>query len=293
MVKSMTGYGEVDLVLDQTKIKVEIKSVNHRFLDLSIKMPRSIDKYEEQIKQLMRTYFIRGRIECYIHIFDERIANQTVAVNWSLLEQYDDALQRISNQYPDSAQALLTLLPELTDVFQIAEPDEIEAKLVSQMLDAVNSACQRVNDMREAEGSKLAEDVKYRIITARNITAELTHLREQVKTHHYERMLERLNALLMKQGLKQDERFYYELASLAEKGDLTEELVRIQSHIEQMETLLEQPNETGRKLDFIVQEMIREANTIGAKANDPSISEYVIELKATIEKIKEQVQNIE
>ena len=293
MVKSMTGYGHVDHRHEDAKINLEIRTVNHRFLDLSLKFPSVFNPYEDQIKAILSKQFKRGRIELTINSEGSGLGNQSIDVNWPLLEQYNQAFQSIQSRYPDTAQMMINGLPDLTDIFQVTENHVVDQKFIDIVLEMVEKACVQVNKMRSIEGQKLAEDIERRISRLKELVNNLTEQREIIKKQHYQRMVDRLNDLLSKNDLTQDDRFYRELAVLAEKGDLTEELIRIDSHIDQIGLLLNQSGEVGRKLDFITQELIREANTIGSKANDPMISEYVVDLKATIEKIKEQVQNIE
>src|SRR5690625_521078 len=293
MVKSMTGYGHVDYRHEDAKINLEIRTVNHRFLDLSLKFPSVFNPYEDQIKAILSKQFKRGRIELTINSEGSGLGHQSIDVNWLLLDQYNQAFQSIQSRYPDTAQMMVNGLPDLTDIFQVTENHVVDQKFIDIVLEMVEKACVQVNKMRSIEGQKLAEDIERRISRLKELVNNLTEQREIIKKQHYQRMVDRLNDLLSKNDLTQDDRFYRELAVLAEKGDLTEELIRIDSHIDQIALLLNQSGEVGRKLDFITQELIRESNTIGSKANDPMISEYVVDLKATIEKIKEQVQNIE
>lgn len=289
----MTGYGHVDHRHEDAKINLEIRTVNHRFLDLSLKFPSVFNPYEDQIKAILSKQFKRGRIELTINSEGSGLGHQSIDVNWLLLDQYNQAFQSIQSRYPDTAQMMVNGLPDLTDIFQVTENHVVDQKFIDIVLEMVEKACVQVNKMRSIEGQKLAEDIERRISRLKELVNNLTEQREIIKKQHYQRMVDRLNDLLSKNDLTQDDRFYRELAVLAEKGDLTEELIRIDSHIDQIALLLNQSGEVGRKLDFITQELIRESNTIGSKANDPMISEYVVDLKATIEKIKEQVQNIE
>lgn len=289
----MTGYGHVDYRHEDAKINLEIRTVNHRFLDLSLKFPSVFNPYEDQIKAILSKQFKRGRIELTINSEGSGLGHQSIDVNWLLLDQYNQAFQSIQSRYPDTAQMMVNGLPDLTDIFQVTENHVVDQKFIDIVLEMVEKACVQVNEMRSIEGQKLAEDIERRISRLKELVNNLTEQREIIKKQHYQRMVDRLNDLLSKNDLTQDDRFYRELAVLAEKGDLTEELIRIDSHIDQIGLLLNQSGEVGRKLDFITQELIRESNTIGSKANDPMISEYVVDLKATIEKIKEQVQNIE
>lgn len=293
MVYSMTGYGKSEVWHNQSKIQLEIKTVNHRFLDMSLKMPQLLNPYEDRIKSVIRSFFKRGRIELYLTIEGNDLTNYGIKINWPLLKQYEQALQIIRTTFPDTADRLIQGLPEFSDVLQVTEITEQDDSSYQQIIDMLRSTCQSVQSMRLAEGEKLAQDVRERVASINQLLKKLAKQRDVAKEGHYLRMVERLNELLAKNNLVQDDRFYQELAILAEKGDISEEITRIDSHLTQIRLLLEQPGEIGRKMDFITQELFREANTIGSKANDPTINEYVVELKATVEKIKEQVQNIE
>lgn len=289
----MTGFGQVKRMVGETKLNVEVKTVNHRFLDISLKMPSLFNPYEEQIKAVIRSHFKRGRIELSISSEGKSLENQTIMINWVLLDQYHHAIESIKTSYPETFQLLTKGLPEFTDVLQVTKVEQEDDLLFDEIIEMIKEACTYVKQMRFTEGKKLVDDIHNRVEQIKASIDKLAELRSDIKDKHYQRMIERLNDLLTNQGISQDDRFYHELAIIAEKGDLTEELIRIDSHISQIESLLKTDGEIGRNLDFISQELIREANTVGSKANDSIISEYVIELKATIEKVKEQVQNIE
>ncbi len=289
----MTGFGRSEIELTNGRLIVEIKSVNHRFLDMSLHLPKVFNPYEQAIKHMIQKYFRRGRIELYLMIENGAFTEQTVTINWALLDQYHKALQDISSRFTDQAEWLLPKLPELTDIFQLVEKSELDQELVKQVISTIEATCLQVNQMREQEGQALMADISSRINVISDTVLELTDQREQIRHAYYNRMVERLDKLLEHHNIKREDRFFQELAILAEKGDITEELTRINSHLNQMKELFVQSNEIGRKLDFIVQELGREANTIGAKANDVKIGTQVVWLKAEIEKVKEQVQNIE
>lgn len=289
----MTGYGSVTVSVEYGEAVIEIKTVNHRFLDIVVNADRSLQMIESQIKPIIKKFFNRGRVELFIHIDQQLIKTQALKPNWAMLDQYNQFINDLSSHYADNANQLISKLPDFDHTFSIKEADQINEPIIASILAAVETACVQVNEMRKIEGSKLTLELKDRFNQIDNLINQMTQLRGQVKEQHFLRMKERMELLLSTQGLDYTDRFYHELAILAEKGDITEELVRIDSHLSQSRGLLAQAGVVGRKLDFIVQELMREANTIGSKANDSRISEYVIELKSALEKIKEQVQNIE
>ncbi|SEN61515.1 TIGR00255 family protein [Amphibacillus marinus] len=293
MLNSMTGYGSVTVSVEYGEAVIEIKTVNHRFLDIVVNADRSLQMIESQIKPIIKKFFNRGRVELFIHIDQQLIKTQALKPNWAMLDQYNQFINDLSSHYADNANQLISKLPDFDHTFSIKEADQINEPIIASILAAVETACVQVNEMRKIEGSKLTLELKDRFNQIDNLINQMTQLRGQVKEQHFLRMKERMELLLSTQGLDYTDRFYHELAILAEKGDITEELVRIDSHLSQSRGLLAQAGVVGRKLDFIVQELMREANTIGSKANDSRISEYVIELKSALEKIKEQVQNIE
>lgn len=293
MVHSMTGYAQIESWYNQTKVSLEIKTVNHRFLDISLNIPHLLNPYEDKLKSVIRSFFHRGRIDLYLSIEGNDVNQQKIEANWELINQYNKIIHQIQDQYPQTSDQLLRGLPAFSDLLQVTEIADASDDFLNFILEMLQSACQSVNEMRQIEGKRLAQDIHERVYTIYSLVQKLTNQRKIAKDQHYQRMVDRLNELLTKNNLTQDDRFYHELAILAEKGDISEEITRIHSHLKQIELLLDKQGEIGRKMDFITQELIRESNTIGSKANDPLISEYVVELKATVEKIKEQVQNIE
>ncbi|GGB29679.1 YicC family protein [Virgibacillus dakarensis] len=293
MVRSMTGYGRDVVHIGKTTVTVEIKSVNHRFLDFNIKIPHTLLLLEEKIKEIVRSFFNRGRIELYISVDGEGFAQNILETDWKLLDQYMGQLQQVKERYQLTGEipmSTLLSIPELFSVRQTAEQSELELDMVIKSIEA---ACVQVKQMRENEGEKLLTDIVARMNIIRELVSSLKTRREHVIDEYRERISARIEDHLDGAMDIDKSRLYQEIALLAEKGDITEEITRLGSHIDQFFTTIEKDGQVGRRLDFILQEMHRETNTIGSKSTDPKISEWVVSIKSELEKMKEQVQNIE
>lgn len=293
MVRSMTGYGRDVVHIGKTTVTVEIKSVNHRFLDFNIKIPHTLLFLEEKIKEIVRSFFNRGRIELYISVDGEGFAQNILETDWKLLDQYMGQLQQVKERYQLTGEipmSTLLSIPELFSVRQTAEQSELELDMVIKSIEA---ACVQVKQMRENEGEKLLTDIVARMNIIRELVSSLKTRREHVIDEYRERISARIEDHLDGAMDIDKSRLYQEIALLAEKGDITEEITRLGSHIDQFFTTIEKDGQVGRRLDFILQEMHRETNTIGSKSTDPKISEWVVSIKSELEKMKEQVQNIE
>ncbi|SDJ73458.1 YicC/YloC family endoribonuclease [Sediminibacillus albus] len=293
MVWSMTGYGREITTIGETAVTVEIRSVNHRFLDISAKMPRSLLFLEEKIKRTIKSYFQRGRVEVFINIEGGGLVKRSLTVDWTLMDQYIEHLSTIKNRYDLQGNIPLEMITGIEDIFNVQEQEHSQDELAAAIIDGVDSTCCQVYEMRRKEGSELANDMLKRIDYIRNIAKWLGERREIVIMEYRDRIVNRLQEYLQDNGINDESRMIQEAAILAEKGDITEEVTRLDSHANQFSKTIQLNEAVGRKMDFILQEMLREANTIGSKSNDIQISEWVVGLKSEIEKIKEQVQNIE
>jgi uncharacterized protein (TIGR00255 family) len=293
MVMSMTGYGRDVASFHESKITVEIRSVNHRFLDVSTKIPRSLLFLEDKIKKTVQSFFHRGRIDIYIGIEGEGVIQQNLVVNWRLLDQFMTSLTDIKNHYDLKGEVPIEMVTKLDGLLTIQEVEQGHDKMKESILIAISNACEHVTSMREKEGEELRQDLVSRLETIQKTVKNLGERRETVIIEYRERIRNRIADYTKEELINDESRVLSEIALLAEKGDITEEVLRLNSHIRQFNDLLIKNGAIGRKLDFIVQEMHREANTIGSKSNDPIISEWVVTLKSEIEKVKEQVQNVE
>jgi len=294
MIKSMTGYGQAMVVLDNLQINVEMKSVNHRFKEIAIRMPREFLSLEEPIKKRIGQYVKRGKVDLFITTEQTNEGSNKVHINWSLAGDYYRAYQEITDRFSFSGAALSPVdLMRMPEVLRLEEPLEELERYQDLILQTVDSACQQFLHMRQFEGQYLQEDLTMRIQLITRLVDEIRERSPLVVQHYKERLVSRIKDFLADNGEIDESRLLTEVAVFAEKANIDEELTRLSSHCEQFLTTLNSADSVGRKLDFLVQEMNREINTIGSKANDLGISQRVVDLKAELEKIKEQVQNIE
>jgi uncharacterized protein (TIGR00255 family) len=291
MIVSMTGFGRARFEIEQYQIVVETKSVNHRFLEMNIRMPRPMLMHEDKIRKIVQEALGRGRVEMNVTIEGQGLQETTLQVNWQLMQQYMELLERTKETFKlqDSVTAKdLMLLPEVTSLVDVEKEDET---FVSNLLRVVREAVEQLKVMREKEGEVLEKDLRIRLS---NIQASLTDIRVHVPNvvkNHKERLVSKFQELSLSEY--DEQRILTEITIIADRCDISEELVRMDSHLEQFNETLQAEEPVGRKLEFIVQEMNREINTIGSKANDLHISKHVVEMKNNLEKIREQVQNIE
>lgn len=293
MVMSMTGYGSSVYHLGNTTLTVEIRSVNHRYLDFTAKIPRSFLFLEGKIKKLIQTYFGRGRIEVYIGIEGESFVQKTVKTDWDLMDQYIDQLNQAKSRYNLIGVISAEVLPAVPDLITIEEAEQYPDELKDSILTCTKEACEQVRLMRREEGAFLINDLEERLNTIDSIVSLLQTNRNRVMEEYRERIQKRIKDHLDDTITIDQARVHQEIVLLAEKGDITEEVVRLFGHVEHFRSTLSMAEPIGRTLDFITQEMHREANTIGSKSTDTKISEYTVSLKREIEKTKEQLQNIE
>jgi len=291
MVRSMTGFGRSMEETNDYQIIVEIKSVNHRFSEFSIRMPRQFLPLEDKIKKIMQKYINRGRVELYITIKGESLVNRSLQVDWALADQYIQAIRQMQERYELKDSIQLDYLLKQENIFDIQEENSENNEVEQLIYKAVEGAALRLLEMRNIEGQELKQDLLLRLKEMDKLIEQINHHAPLVVKAYEERMNKRIAEFLS--GNIDESRILTEVAIFADKADITEELTRLKSHILQFEESLVKNDPIGRKLDFIVQEMNREANTIGAKGNDQHISKFVVEIKSIIEKIKEQVQNIE
>ncbi|MGM8214412.1 YicC/YloC family endoribonuclease [Bacillaceae bacterium W0354] len=292
MVKSMTGFGQATKKLGETQITIEIKTVNHRFLDLSFRMPRDLSIFEEKMKKVIQTSIKRGRVDVFVKLQGESLNNQKIDVNWNLLDQYLDRLNDIQLKRNIKGELNINDLLLLEDLFTKEEQTELDDQFESFFINMMDEVIKQVTFMRIEEGKSLKLDIISHLEKVRQVTDRLQSNCDRIKEQYRDKIVKRIEEHL-KEIDTDDSRIYQEAAILAEKGDITEEITRLVSHIDQFEEIIKSQEPIGRKLDFLTQELLREANTIGSKSNDVSISKHVVELKSEIEKIKEQVQNIE
>lgn len=293
LLSSMTGYGRVKQENEFREITVEVRSVNHRFLDLNIKAPRIYGYLDEMISKQAQTAVARGKVDIFVSIRTKEGGDIRITPNLAVIRGYLDALHTISEnfQVPGedvTALSLLRLPDAMEETREEADAEQVKAE-VSQVLAL---ALEEYNAMRRKEGERLCEDIAYRAKLLRELV-DFVEKRSPDSVEEYRtRIAARMEELLDGTELAQS-RILQEAALFADKVNVTEEIVRLRSHLSQLDSMLQSPVAVGRKLDFLVQELNRETNTIGSKANDVQIAQTVVEMKAEIEKIREQIQNLE
>ena len=292
MIKSMTGYGRFEGMIDGRRIIFEIKSVNHRFLELSCRTPRGCGFIEETIKNLVSEYVTRGKADVFVSIeADDNVAAE-VSLNHSLAAGYVNALRELRDKYGLADDISVSSVAKYNDIFTVRKAPEDEEKLCAITEQAGREALEAFVRMREREGEKLRDDVLGRCDTIIGIVSEIEERSPQTVEIYRNKLLARLNEVLG-DTIADPQRILTEAAIFADKTAVDEETVRLRSHIGQLRTMLSGSEAVGRKLDFIVQEMNREANTIGSKVSDAELAHKVVDIKSEIEKIREQIQNIE
>ena len=292
MLKSMTGYGRVKVENDLREITVELRSVNHRYLDLNIKVPRIYGYLEEMVSKQAQAAIARGKVDIFVSVRAKEGADIRVSPNMAVIQGYVDAIKKVSETYGLSDEATALSLLRLPDAMEQSKEEADADQLKAEVSAVLDQALTEYNAMREKEGARLVEDVTYRAgLIAQSVDFVEQRSPDCVEEYR-QRIAARMTEILDGTELAQ-QRILQEAALYADKVNVTEEIVRLRSHLAQLETMLKSPVAIGRKLDFLVQEMNRETNTIGSKANDITITNYMLEIKSEIEKIREQVQNIE
>ena len=292
MIKSMTGFGRHREVIDGHDIRFEVKSVNSRYLDTNIKIGRAYSALEDGVKQYAASRVSRGKMDIYVTI--ENIAGDDggLSVNESFLAHYVELLRDIKERYELGGDVTIQTVASRSEVFTQTHPDEDTEKIGAQLLTVMEKAFDAFDVMRTAEGEKLEADVLGHLSLLEELRAKIAERAPVSVKENNEKMKARIKELL--EGVDYDEaRLLTECAVFADKADISEELARLASHFSQFKKILKETVPVGRKLDFLVQEMNRETNTIGSKCNDGETAKYVIEAKSVIEKIREQIQNIE
>lgn len=292
MATSMTGFGRCRIEEQGMEFTVEVKTLNHRYLDINMRLPKIISFLEEDIRSLVQEKLDRGRVEIYISPSPQTRDRMEVQLNQPLVESYMSCFNELSDKYGIKSDISLSTLATIQDLFLIVEKQQDEEVVKGMVLKALAEALDKVKEMRAKEGQKLKEDIVKRGRLIEKMV-EAVEARAPVVVDEYREKLRNRIAELVKTTELDENRFNAEVVFFADRSNITEEIVRLKSHLLQMEEILEQQDAVGRKLDFLIQEMNREANTIGSKANDLHITNLVVEIKSEIEKIREQVQNIE
>ncbi|SHJ12853.1 TIGR00255 family protein [Geosporobacter subterraneus DSM 17957] len=293
MIRSMTGFGRGEASDNVRQFVVEMKSVNHRYNDIVVRMPKRLSYLEEKVKELVKDEIKRGRVELYISLENIGEGDTDIALNLPLTQKYLNCLREIQNQFQVTDDISVSLLAKFPDVIKIETAEEDEDQMWLGLKDASLKALKLLMNMRSDEGKKLAEDIENRCAYIADIIKAVEKRAPQVVLEYKEKLRERINELLEDSIQLDESRLNTEVVIYADKSSITEEIVRLNSHIYQLKKALKENQPVGRKLDFLIQEMNREVNTIGSKSNDLEIVNHVVELKSELEKIREQVQNIE
>lgn len=292
MVSSMTGYGQGASRSEAWVINVQMRSVNHRYCEVVVRLPRQYAGLEERIRRTVQANIFRGRVEVYVSIEPGEAKKKSLSVDRGLALAYTEALQELAAELNLPGAVDISLVAKFPDVIVLSEPEEDLDALWPEVAGALDAALLALRAMRGKEGAALSLDIAHRTAKIGQIIKIIEERSGLVVEEARERLKTRLEDLLGSVELDET-RLLMEVAILADKSSITEELIRLQSHLEQIRQTLEQGNEVGRKLDFILQEINREVNTIGSKASDYTIAAAVVEVKSELEKIREQVQNLE
>jgi uncharacterized protein (TIGR00255 family) len=287
----MTGFGRAKAESDFFSVNVEVKTVNHRFCEMNIRMPRQLLKIEDRMKKKLNQHIRRGRVEVYVSLEGEGVVTRKVHVDWKLLDEYYQFIKQAREKYDVEGTITLQDLLSRSELLHIDESEAGNEELENLVLDATEEAAKFLKQMRLAEGEELKKDL-FSILSQLEINVlELQKFAPLVVQSYKDRLVKRMEEFV--NGQLDEMRILTEVAVFADKADINEEVTRLKSHIQQFLHTLQSMEPIGRKLDFIVQEMNREANTIGSKANDSNIAKRVVDIKSLLEKLKEQVQNIE
>ena len=292
MILSMTGYGRAEQVLNGRDITVELRSVNSRFFEYSSRIPRTCAFMEDKLKKLVSARVSRGKVELNLSIQNVTAADTVVQVNWQLAESYKNAFQAMADRMDLKNDATVGMIARFPDVLtQTAAPTDPDA-LWADVEQVAGQAVEAFLAMRAAEGEKLRADVESRLTTIETLVGQIEQNSAGRVQAYTERLYARLKEILEDRSID-EARLVTEAAIFADKTAIDEETVRLHSHVAQYRAILALDEPVGRKLDFLTQELNRESNTIGSKCQDVSITRLVVELKSEIEKIREQIQNIE
>ncbi len=301
MIKSMTGYGRGEVKTQDYHILVELKSVNHKYNDFTFRMPKSFAFAEEQMRKTIRNKLHRGKVDVMMTVENLSDKEFEVRVNTKLAKEYIEKIESLCEACNINDRPGIEMITKFPDVMTAMPLEENQEELLSAITQATQEATKRLDDMRKKEGGVLAEDLNLRAANLKKIVDEMLPIAEETPSIYRERLSERINKLLEKNGIGDtylsEERIATEVAIFADKVNVDEELTRLKSHILQITNLTKSDNSAdgsvGKKLDFLAQELNREANTIGSKSNNLELTNLVLKAKAEIEKIREQVQNIE
>lgn len=292
MVKSMTGYGRAVETVNGREFTVEVRSVNNRYLDCTVKLPRVLNFGEDAVKQAVKATVSRGKVDVFITLRSEDAADVKVTLNNAMVEGYLTAMEQMAQRYQIRNDVSTAVLSRMPDVFTVEKPEVDEEQLLADLMTALNKALLNYDAMRTTEGKALENDLRSRGQTILKLVSQVEAGSPQTVADYRARLESKMKELLESTTIDES-RILTEAAIFADKVAVDEETVRLRSHLQQMDQMLTTGGAIGRKLDFLLQEMNRESNTIGSKCSDVRLARIVVEMKAELEKIREQTQNIE
>ena len=292
LIKSMTGYGRAVETVNGREFTVELRSVNNRYLDCSVKLPRSLTFAEEAVKQAVKAAISRGKVDVFISVRSEGDEEVKVTLNSAVLEGYLAAMRQMVADYGVADDISVSAVSRLPEVFSVERPETDEDQLKADLMSVVAKAIEGYDAMRRTEGVALENDMRSRGQTILELVAQVEQGNAQTVVDYRARLEAKLQEVLANTSIDES-RILTEAAIFADKVAVDEETVRLRSHLQQMNAMLSGGGAVGRKLDFLLQEMNRETNTIGSKCSDVRLARIVVDMKAELEKIREQTQNIE
>ncbi|HNI68062.1 MAG TPA: YicC family protein [Nitrospira sp.] len=292
MIRSMTGYGKKDVASDNAGVTVEIRSVNHRFLEVAVRVPRSLAQLEDPIRKAVQQRCLRGRVDVSVSVHAAGGSLKTVQIDQALAKQYHGALKKLQKSLGLKGTIDISLLAGFRDIVSITDEPVDTEHLGKTVLRALGVALTDLEKMRKREGDALAKDLISHLDAIRTAKSTVAERAPELAANVFGRMKGRIEALLQAE-IPDPARLQQELALYADRSDISEELVRLESHMLQFDQTLRSKESVGKTLEFLLQEMGREVNTIGSKANDADIAALVVRMKAELEKLREQVQNVE
>ena len=292
LIKSMTGYGRAVEAVNGREFTVELRSVNNRYLDCTVKMPRSVAFAEDAVKQAVKQAVSRGKVDVFISIKSEAADDTKITLNKAVMEGYLAAMRQMVTEFGVADDISVSTVARLPEIFTVEKPEVDEDALKSDLLAVVAKALESYNAMRCTEGQALDADLRSRGNTIRELVSQVEAGNAQTVVDYRARLEAKLKEVLANTAIDES-RILTEAAIFADKVAVDEETVRLRSHLDQMDAMLTGGGAVGRKLDFLLQEMNREANTIGSKCTDVRLARIVVDIKAELEKIREQTQNIE
>lgn len=292
MLNSMTGYGRYEQIDEKRKIVIDIRSVNHRYSDVSVKLPRAYAYLEDKIREYVLSRISRGKVDVFLYIENYCSDDKAIVLDEALCENYYSLLLQMKEKCGIASEITISDMTQFSDIFVTKHMDEDKEEAWNMVLSCLAPAMEDFLTMRRSEGERMRLDLKEKASNISALTEQVEALSARVTEEYARKLKERMTELL--DEFQADEgRILTEVGILADRVCINEELVRLKSHFVELDNILEQQEPVGRKLDFLVQELNRETNTIGSKANDKDITKLVVEMKSEIEKLREQIQNVE